>query len=61
MNLLRMKKEKRRFVKYVTLRNFFTTFWIEKGLRKASFLRYSLEKANPLHGSALVVHRRVDV
>jgi len=26
------------FAKYVTLRNFFATFWIEKGRHKASFL-----------------------
>ena len=35
-------------------------FWIKDAERRP-FLRYSLEKAYPLHGSALVVHGRVDV
>ena len=33
----------------------------KKDAFRRPFLRYSLEKAYPLHGSALVVHRRVDV
>ena len=40
--------------------NFCAIFW-KKDAERRPFLRYSLEKAYPLHGPALVVHGRVDV
>ena len=50
------------FAKHVTLRKFLCHFLDrKKDAERRPFLRYSLEKAYPLHGSALVVHRRVDV